>query len=485
MSSDNVRKDDRVANADLKDALIIGLAVFACSILGMLAAPPQVLAAFWPANAVLVGMLLRGKRPPRLPHWLAAASAYMLSDLYMQHSWSKSAMLTCTNLMGVAVCYLLLSRMSAQYQGLRHPRSMLRFVLVVICAAAAAGVGGIFMHPLMFGGSPMHGFAFWFSTELVNYIAILPVMLTMPGLHRWLGERKRRSDRPGLSVDQWAPLAAFGASLWLSTQLGGPGVIPYPVPAMLWCALTYSLFATAGITLFFSMWTLLAISSGTLIIGANLDSQQAIMSLRVGVTLTALAPLTVASVMLARNDLLAHLKHAASHDSLTQVLNRGGFMLHCAALLATPQPVSKPLAVLMMDIDFFKKVNDTHGHAAGDAVLIAFARLAGACLRSGDVLGRLGGEEFAVLLPSCGNAEAQVIAQRICDAFAALTVPIGDGLQVTSSVSIGACCRANSGTPIDTMLSEADAALYTAKKSGRNRVISSAGLAPRLDDTAA
>lgn len=475
MDGDTERKDNQATGLDMKGALTIGLAVYVCSILGMYAAPPHGLAAFWPANAVLVGVLLRQKHPPHLLHWLAGAIAYMTSDLYMGHSWTKSAMLTCTNLMGVAVCYALLVRTSADYQGLRHPRSMLRFVLVVSCAAAAAGVGGIFMHPIMFGGGALHGFAFWFTTELVNYIAILPVMLTMPSVTRWLADHKRRSDWPAMRLDQMAPLAAFGASLWLGTQLGGPGVIPYPVPAMLWCALTYSLFATAGITLFFSMWTLLAISSGTLIIGANLDSQQAIMSLRVGVTLTALAPLTVASVMIARNELLAHLKHASSHDSLTGVLNRGGFMLHCAALLAAPQLMRKPLAVLMMDIDFFKKVNDTHGHAAGDVVLVAFARVTSSCLRKGDVLGRLGGEEFAVLLPGCGDAEAQVIAQRICDAFAALEVPVGEGKLLQSTVSIGACCWNNAATPMETMLSAADAALYTAKKSGRNRVMPGIG----------
>ncbi|MFS2021506.1 GGDEF domain-containing protein, partial [Massilia sp. CT11-108] len=198
---------------------------------------------------------------------------------------------------------------------------------------------------------------------------------------------------PAWRIGHLAPLAAFAGSLWLETQLGGPGVISFPIPAMLWCALTYSLFATAGITLLFSMWTLLAIASGMLAIGAAVDTPQAVMSLRVGVTLTALAPLAVASVMVARNELLARLRHAASHDPLTQVLNRGGFMARADTVQAA--------AVLMMDIDFFKKVNDTHGHAAGDEVLTHFARVAAGCLRAGDVLGRLGGEEFAVLLPGC------------------------------------------------------------------------------------
>jgi diguanylate cyclase (GGDEF)-like protein len=455
---------------DLKDALLVGAVVFACSIFGIYTAPPGVLAAFWPTNAVLVGLLLRRQHPPNILHWLAAAAGYMVADLYMQHGWSKSAMLTCTNLMGVFTGYALLARMSADHQRLRHPRSMLRFVLVVVCAAAAAGVAGIFIHPVLFGGSPAYGFAFWFSTELVNYIAILPVMLTFPDLRSWMKEHRRRADWPSWRLEQVAPLAAFAGSLWLGTQLGGPGVIPYPIPAMLWCALTYSLFATAGITLFFSMWTLLAISSGTLVIGANFDTQQAIMSLRVGVTLTALAPLTVASVMVARNELLERLKYAASHDPLTHVLNRGGFMLRTGELLATPQLMRRPLAVLMMDIDFFKKVNDNYGHAAGDTVLINFARIAEGCLRGGDLLGRLGGEEFAVLLPGCSEADARLIAQRICDAFARHTVAVGEGKLLNSTVSIGVHCAADSGTPVETMLSRADAALYKAKQSGRNRV---------------
>ncbi|MEC5160586.1 MULTISPECIES: GGDEF domain-containing protein [unclassified Janthinobacterium] len=455
---------------DLQDVLFIGVIVFACSIFGIYTAPPGVLAAFWPANAVLVGLMLRPRHPPTPLHWLVAAGAYMLADLYMQHGWPKSAMLTATNLMGVSVCYFLLSRMNPEYQSLRHPRSMLRFVLVVVSGAAAAGAVGIFIHPVLFGGSPSHGFAFWFSTELVNYIAILPVMLTMPDVRRWLTEHKRRADWSSWRVEQLAPLAAFAASLWLGTQLGGPGVIPYPIPAMLWCALTYSLFATAGITLFFSLWTLLAISSGTLVIGANFDSQQAIMSLRVGVTLTALAPLTVASVMVARDELLARLKYAASHDALTQVLNRGGFLTCAEALLATPQLHRRPVAVMMMDIDFFKKVNDSYGHAAGDVVLTNFARVAEAGLRSGDLLGRLGGEEFAVLLPGCGAEDARLIAQRICDAFARHAVAVGGSQSLNSTVSIGVCCLPGSGTPIETMLSSADTALYKAKHSGRNRV---------------
>ena len=465
-----------IASMDLKDALMIGVITYACTMFGVYMTPaqPDMLSAFWPSNAVWVGLLLRRAHPPTLAHWVAAVIGYVLGDTQMLQGWSHTVMLIAANLISVSVCYFLLSRMSEEHRGLRNPGSMVRFVLVVICGAAAAGLAGFFIHPRLYGGTPAQGFAFWFSTELVNYIAMLPVMLTMPALSRGLAEYKRRSDWPSWRVEEFAPLAAFAASLWLGTQLGGPGVIPYPVPAMLWCALTYGPFVTACITLFFSMWTLIAISSGTLLIGASFDSQQAVMSLRVGVIFTALAPLTVASVMAARNALLARLMHVASHDSLTHVLNRGGFMTSAEAVLATPQMLRQPVAVLMMDIDLFKTVNDNHGHAAGDVVLTSFASVAQSYLRKGDLLGRLGGEEFAVLLPGCSPEAACAIAQRICDAFAAHPVAVGSGAPLHSTVSIGVGCWNKPSIPVKEMLSAADAALYTAKKTGRNRIVRSA-----------
>jgi diguanylate cyclase (GGDEF)-like protein len=454
-----------------KEALGIGIIVFICSVFGIQTAPLGALAAFWPTNAVLLGLLLRRTRAPTSLHWIAAIFGYMLADLYMSHGWAKSTMLTCANLMGVWVCYRIFSRMSADYRAFRHPRSMLWFIAAVAAGSTAAGVGGFFIHPPLFGSTPAYGFMIWFSTELVNYIAILPVMLTIPGHPgRWL-EYRRRSDRASVRLAQVAPLLAFAGSLWLGTRLGGPGVIPYPIPAMLWCALTYSMFATAGITLFFSMWTLIAISSGTLIIGANFDSQQAITSLRVGVILTALAPLTVASVMMTQKELLSRLKHSASHDPLTNILNRGGFMTSAETLLDTPRSIHWPVGVLMMDIDFFKKINDTYGHAAGDVVLTGFADLANACLRKGDLLGRLGGEEFAVLLPKCSQEDALAIAQRICDAFAGHSVTLDNFPPLRATVSIGVAHCSNPAAPIEVMLSWADAALYNAKNSGRNQVL--------------
>jgi len=474
MTDTPAARDAQPSSGDkFRDALLVGAAVYLCSIFGILTSPPGVLAAYWPTNAVLLGILIRRGRSPNWLDWLAAFAGYLVSDLVMAHSLVKSLLLISTNLPGVIAGYLIFSRMPEAYRTLRHPRAMPRFVLGVLVASAAAGTSGIFVHPVLFGGSHAYGFAFWFCTELVSYMGILPVLLTMPDVRRWVKDHRRRADWPHWQqwrLDHFAPLLAFAVSLGLGVHWGGPGAILYAVPAMLWCALTYSLFATSGITLFFCMWTLLAIASGVLHIGASVESPLAVMSLRVGLSLTALAPLTVASVMVARNELLERLQHAASHDFLTHVLNRSGFLSQAEELLASPQLLRRPIAVLMMDIDHFKKVNDTYGHDGGDQVLVGFAAVVQGCLRGGDVLGRLGGEEFAVLLPGCSASDAQAIAQRICDAFANHTVTLADGRQVRNTVSIGACCAPRIENDIAAMLSAADTALYRAKETGRNRV---------------
>lgn len=131
----------------------------------------------------------------------------------------------------------------------------------------------------------------------------------------------------------------------------------------------------------------------------------------------------------------------------------------------------RAFSALMLDIDHFKKVNDVHGHAAGDRVLADFSQVVSRCLRDTDLLGRLGGEEFAVLLPDGSAQVAQAVAQRICDACAAHTTTLEDGTSLVSTVSIGVTHAPHVPTTLDAFLLAADAALYRAKQSGRNRVV--------------
>ncbi len=243
------------------------------------------------------------------------------------------------------------------------------------------------------------------------------------------------------------------------------------MPALLWCALSYSVFSTALLTLLFGAWALSSIALGLLPVdGSGPNASVALLSTRLGVSLIAIAPLTVACVMAGRQQLLQRLQHLASHDQLTGLLNRHAFHEQAQDSLQQLASGRQPVALLMLDIDNFKPVNDSHGHAAGDRVLTAFAAISTACLREVDLMGRVGGEEFAILLPGCERAAALAVAERVRQAFAAAELDIGEGRRLRATVSIGAALAMPAGPQLEALLLAADKALYQAKAEGRDRV---------------
>src|SRR6185312_3276552 len=172
-------------------------------------------------------------------------------------------------------------------------------------------------------------------------------------------------------------------------------------------------------------------------------------------------------LVLAKDRAVRAYKAAAATDALTGLLNRRGFFEAAAAMMGAHGATMTPVSVLAFDIDHFKKINDTFGHGAGDQMLQLFATVVRKTMRGGDIIGRVGGEEFVALL-SGTMAETAVAAERIRNAFAvATTGPDGHGIPAT--VSVGVAC----GSPhaaIDMLIARADTALYRAKANGRNRV---------------
>lgn len=171
-----------------------------------------------------------------------------------------------------------------------------------------------------------------------------------------------------------------------------------------------------------------------------------------------------------RKQLELELQLQARIDSLTGVLNRRHFLGQAELELGRAFRYDKDLSLLMVDIDFFKQFNDTYGHMAGDTVLERFAAACQQALRAVDVIGRVGGEEFAILLPETGVIEAAEVAERLRMVIADTLVDIGQGrsLQITASIGVASIC--STVDSIDTILSRADEALYAAKHAGRNRV---------------
>lgn len=169
----------------------------------------------------------------------------------------------------------------------------------------------------------------------------------------------------------------------------------------------------------------------------------------------------------ARRTLEEELKELAITDPGTGVMNRRGLFQAIEEALARG---TSPLSLLVIDLDHFKGVNDTYGHAGGDCVLREFARVCREIVRPGDAVGRLGGEEFAVVLPATGLDEARRIAERIREAVALRAIPVSKGGPIEVTASMGLAVHRQDEL-LDALMVRADSAMYEAKCLGRNRVV--------------
>jgi diguanylate cyclase (GGDEF)-like protein len=160
-------------------------------------------------------------------------------------------------------------------------------------------------------------------------------------------------------------------------------------------------------------------------------------------------------------------KTAASMDPLTGMFNRRGFSEATARVIEREASAGRPVTVLIFDIDHFKSINDRFGHPAGDEILKLFSTIVLNTLRISDLSGRIGGEEFAALLP-CSLEEGVLAAERVREAFEASGIAVDEG-PFDTTVSIGVA-GGPAGTELEVLLAAADTALYQAKRSGRNRV---------------
>jgi len=181
--------------------------------------------------------------------------------------------------------------------------------------------------------------------------------------------------------------------------------------------------------------------------------------------------ISIAFILLAMAKERTELRHrtAAMIDPLTGIANRRAFLQEAADLAKRHGSDPRPAAVMLIDLDHFKSINDRFGHAVGDRVLEIFTAAANESMRSSDLFGRIGGEEFAAILHDTRAGEALIIAQRIRETFAYVACEV-DGRPVAATVSIGLVHCDGPVLDIAELLSQADQALYFAKENGRNRV---------------
>jgi diguanylate cyclase (GGDEF)-like protein len=191
-----------------------------------------------------------------------------------------------------------------------------------------------------------------------------------------------------------------------------------------------------------------------------------VMAFTINLVLYAVGTVFVIFMLVSDRTVRAH-KTAASVDPLTGMFNRRGFAEATSRMIQREAGAGRPVTVMIFDIDLFKSINDRFGHPAGDEVLKVFASVVTSTLRITDLSGRIGGEEFAALVP-CSIEEAIHAAERVREAFETCGIMVDDG-PVATTVSIGVA-GGPAGTELEILLASADTALYQAKRAGRNRV---------------
>lgn len=164
------------------------------------------------------------------------------------------------------------------------------------------------------------------------------------------------------------------------------------------------------------------------------------------------------------------LSRLATTDALTGLISRGYALEQMEAMLVRAGRKNEPLGIILLDIDYFKQINDTFGHPVGDTVLQEVGRILSASAREYDLAARFGGEEFLILCDNADQETTRAVAERIRSRFENHTIATGDGHQVQITVSLGICSASSCERAVDQLLKTADTALYRAKESGRNRI---------------
>jgi diguanylate cyclase (GGDEF)-like protein len=322
-----------------------------------------------------------------------------------------------------------------------------------LLAYTAAGIygGGAFIGLIegLIPGGPSYSFV----PGLGAFVIVTFLLAVGPRLPRWA----------------LAPLGPIGAGLIayaLATSPGaGDGAVLYMWP-VLWTAFFF------GVRGAISIAACIGVAHGLALLSLPADS--GFIDRWVDVMVSVCVVAAVAHVLASRNDeLLARLAGEARTDKLTGLLNRRGFEERAAIELAHARREGHSIAVVAIDIDYFKRINDEWGHETGDRVLARLGTVLANHSRDIDVVARIGGEEFVVLLPSSDSTDADVFTQRIRRRLTDVDTSALPAVRVSAGVA-----AALAPASVDALLLRADSALYAAKRAGRDRTVISEHEAP-------
>lgn len=461
-----VRQGDNVAPrchlTQVRTAVVLGFVVFLACLAGIFSRLPGTLAVIWPANALLLGLLLRNRSSATVCAWLSTAIAYVTADLLTGSQLHVAVLLNAANLLGVLVGFYTVRRIRPDGGvGLDNGANAAWITcLAALSAASGATIGAVAVHT-MFDEPLGHAWLGWFAVEFINYAVILPIVLC------WPTRSIRAQMAPFHTRNLLVPTALMLVALPLAWFMAGVGSMAFTTPALIAAALSTDVFVTSLFVAAATVWSVVLIVSNG--VALTTDAGTPINpSALIGLALLAAGPLATASAMAERRRIDQALRRAMTQDDLTKAYRRGEFVRRAESALVATALIDRPSCLLMMDLDHFKRLNDTFGHPAGDRTLIAFADIVRACAGDAALFARLGGEEFAVLLPGSDCTAAMAVAEAIRARQEDFVSAEFDN--ATATVSIGLACSSTSAITLTKLMSLADAALYRAKATRRNTV---------------
>lgn len=319
------------------------------------------------------------------------------------------------------------------------------------------------------GSDPLRGRHLRRAGELGRPVATPPVRLLFGGLGINVYRPVYRDGAPTDTVAQRrASLKGFAVGAFRARDLAAAAVGSVPDPVDVQIRLGRGAVVGEEVDLDGAARARVAVADQAWILVLDAPGDPSVhvplMLAAIGISLASLLGALI--VIWSRNERMEELQRQASQDPLTGLKNRRRFDEELAAALARSRRDGSVGAVLMIDLDGFKAVNDTHGHTAGDRLICDVAELLRRRTRESDVLARLGGDEFAVILPGAERDEARTVAESICAAIR--EHPTRHGEPVTASIGVATYGGDPYRTPA-TVISEADAAMYAAKGAGRDR----------------
>lgn len=461
-------KNDRAHQNSL---ILFIMTLFGCHVFAHLRMSIFGMSVFWPVNIMIAVLFYRCRYLNTVWGYGIVYAAMVIQDSLF-YGWRLHAFTI--NLANIAFILAMIKLLRWPGVTPRQESEMIGSLYLFLACLLAAMVSGI-AGALALQHWPHFSLTFfqnslldWFSEQFYTSVLFLPLLFTL--------RSRIELERASLRMHNTLPLLLLLLSLAIAPLFGPVAILAFPLPALTWCALVYPLWLTRLITLCTGTTEFILNAEHAYAIYSAQDPafMHQMMITRLGIAATIFSPLMMATNARTIRQLNARLLQQANHDFLTQTLSRYGFTEALASHEKRAGDAQYAVSIMLIDIDYFKRINDTYGHDCGDEILRQVAGVIQQTVSEQGLVSRIGGEEFVVVcfdsLPEAFYQLADTLRQRIQQAafsFQQQLIPVTVSIGIANAPSVGD----ELVETVNQLFPLADKNLYIAKREGRNRTV--------------